>query len=153
MLIKYYHEKGQPVLVGTASIEKSEKLHKILSDKKIPHTVYEEKSSTPVSAQASTPVSSVQHEEAAPSRSRRSSGGSVEDQVKASWNNHSILDAQDWVSINKNLEGIENGIAKWKAGTSLVKCDNSNCNFPGSSIRTTLPNDVAHCPVCGMIFP
>ena len=26
--IKYYHEKGQPVLVGTASIEKSEKLHK-----------------------------------------------------------------------------------------------------------------------------
>lgn len=37
--IKYYHEKGQPVLVGTASIEKSEKLHKFLSDKKIPHTV------------------------------------------------------------------------------------------------------------------
>lgn len=37
--IKYYYEKGQPVLVGTASIEKSEKLHKILSDKKIPHTV------------------------------------------------------------------------------------------------------------------
>ncbi len=37
--IKEYHEKGQPVLVGTASIEKSELLHKILSDKKIPHTV------------------------------------------------------------------------------------------------------------------
>ena len=37
--IKELHEKGQPVLVGTASIEKSEKLHKILSDKKIPHTV------------------------------------------------------------------------------------------------------------------
>ncbi|RBQ28735.1 preprotein translocase subunit SecA [Aliarcobacter vitoriensis] len=37
--IKDYHEKGQPVLVGTASIEKSEKLHKILVDKKIPHTV------------------------------------------------------------------------------------------------------------------
>ncbi|RXI24994.1 preprotein translocase subunit SecA [Aliarcobacter trophiarum] len=37
--IKYYHEKGQPVLVGTASIEKSELLHKILSEKKIPHTV------------------------------------------------------------------------------------------------------------------
>lgn len=37
--IKQLHEKGQPVLVGTASIEKSEKLHKILSDKKIPHTV------------------------------------------------------------------------------------------------------------------
>jgi preprotein translocase subunit SecA len=37
--IKELHEKGQPVLVGTASIEKSEKLHKILSEKKIPHTV------------------------------------------------------------------------------------------------------------------
>ncbi|TLS71787.1 preprotein translocase subunit SecA [Aliarcobacter thereius] len=37
--IKYYHEKGQPVLVGTASIEKSEKLHTILANKKIPHTV------------------------------------------------------------------------------------------------------------------
>ncbi|KLE01821.1 preprotein translocase subunit SecA [Aliarcobacter butzleri] len=37
--IKELHEKGQPVLVGTASIEKSEKLHKILADKKIPHTV------------------------------------------------------------------------------------------------------------------
>lgn len=37
--IKEYHEKGQPVLVGTASIEKSELLHKILADKKIPHTV------------------------------------------------------------------------------------------------------------------
>lgn len=37
--IKEYYEKGQPVLVGTASIEKSEKLHKILVEKKIPHTV------------------------------------------------------------------------------------------------------------------
>ena len=37
--IKEFHEKGQPVLVGTASIEKSEALHKILKDKKIPHTV------------------------------------------------------------------------------------------------------------------
>ena len=37
--IKEYHEKGQPVLVGTASIEKSEQLHKILAEKKIPHTV------------------------------------------------------------------------------------------------------------------
>ena len=37
--IKELHEKGQPVLVGTASIEKSEKLHKILAEKKIPHTV------------------------------------------------------------------------------------------------------------------
>ncbi|RXJ78757.1 preprotein translocase subunit SecA [Arcobacter sp. F155] len=37
--IKEYHEKGQPVLVGTASIEKSEHLNKLLSKLKIPHTV------------------------------------------------------------------------------------------------------------------
>jgi preprotein translocase subunit SecA len=37
--IKEYNEKGQPVLVGTASIEKSEHLHKLLAKEKIPHTV------------------------------------------------------------------------------------------------------------------
>jgi len=37
--IKEYNEKGQPVLVGTASIEKSEHLHKLLVKEKIPHTV------------------------------------------------------------------------------------------------------------------
>jgi preprotein translocase subunit SecA len=37
--IEQLHKKGQPVLVGTASIEKSEVLHKILKQKKIPHNV------------------------------------------------------------------------------------------------------------------
>lgn len=37
--IKYLHEKGQPVLVGTASIEKSEKLHELLTKEKINHSV------------------------------------------------------------------------------------------------------------------
>ena len=37
--IATYHKKGQPVLVGTASIEKSEYLHKLLKKRKIPHTV------------------------------------------------------------------------------------------------------------------
>ena len=37
--IKEYHEKGQPVLVGTASIEKSEHLHELLTKAKVPHTV------------------------------------------------------------------------------------------------------------------
>lgn len=37
--IKELNEKGQPVLVGTGSIEKSEALHEILKSKKIPHTV------------------------------------------------------------------------------------------------------------------
>jgi len=37
--IKEYNQKGQPVLVGTASIEKSEHLHKLLKAEKIPHTV------------------------------------------------------------------------------------------------------------------
>jgi preprotein translocase subunit SecA len=33
------HKKGQPVLVGTASIEKSEYLHSLLKQAKVPHTV------------------------------------------------------------------------------------------------------------------
>ncbi|XPV70251.1 MAG: preprotein translocase subunit SecA [Halarcobacter sp.] len=37
--IKEYNDKGQPVLVGTASIEKSEHLHKLLVKEKVPHTV------------------------------------------------------------------------------------------------------------------
>lgn len=37
--IKACHEKGQPVLVGTASIEKSELLHGLLKKEKVPHSV------------------------------------------------------------------------------------------------------------------
>lgn len=37
--IKACHEKGQPVLVGTASIEKSELLHTLLKKEKVPHSV------------------------------------------------------------------------------------------------------------------
>ncbi|MBU4693059.1 preprotein translocase subunit SecA [Mycoplasma sp. CSL7491-lung] len=37
--IKELYEKGQPVLVGTAQIEESELLHKLLLEKGIPHTV------------------------------------------------------------------------------------------------------------------
>ena len=37
--IRHCHEKGQPVLVGTVSIEKSEELSKVLKKAKLPHTV------------------------------------------------------------------------------------------------------------------
>ncbi len=37
--IKELHKNGQPVLVGTASIEKSELLHSLMKKEKIPHTV------------------------------------------------------------------------------------------------------------------
>ncbi len=37
--IKELHKKGQPVLVGTTSIEKNELLHKLLKKEKIPHTI------------------------------------------------------------------------------------------------------------------
>jgi len=37
--IKKLHKKGQPVLIGTASIEKSELLHEFLKKEKIPHSV------------------------------------------------------------------------------------------------------------------
>ncbi|MDD5051225.1 MAG: preprotein translocase subunit SecA [Sulfuricurvum sp.] len=44
--IKELHAKGQPVLIGTASIEKSEKLHELIKSEKIPHTVLNAKNHT-----------------------------------------------------------------------------------------------------------
>ncbi|MDQ1299039.1 MAG: preprotein translocase subunit SecA [Campylobacterota bacterium] len=44
--IKELHAKGQPVLIGTASIEKSEKLHLLIKAQKIPHTVLNAKNHT-----------------------------------------------------------------------------------------------------------
>jgi preprotein translocase subunit SecA len=44
--IKERHKKGQPVLVGTASIEKSELLHGLLKTAKIPHSVLNAKNHT-----------------------------------------------------------------------------------------------------------
>ncbi|WP_100978231.1 preprotein translocase subunit SecA [Helicobacter pylori] len=44
--IKELHDKGQPVLVGTASIEKSETLHALLKKERIPHTVLNAKQYT-----------------------------------------------------------------------------------------------------------
>ncbi len=42
--VKQSHEKGQPVLIGTVSIEKSEKLSKLLTAAHIPHEVLNAKS-------------------------------------------------------------------------------------------------------------
>ncbi|MBQ2938676.1 MAG: preprotein translocase subunit SecA [Clostridia bacterium] len=42
--VKESHEKGQPVLIGTVSIEKSEKLSKLLNQERIPHEVLNAKS-------------------------------------------------------------------------------------------------------------
>ncbi|PAF53329.1 preprotein translocase subunit SecA [Helicobacter sp. 13S00482-2] len=44
--IKELYSKGQPVLVGTASIEKSEALHALLQKERIPHTVLNAKQHT-----------------------------------------------------------------------------------------------------------
>ncbi|HZF71746.1 preprotein translocase subunit SecA [Sulfuricurvum sp.] len=44
--VKELHSKGQPVLIGTASIEKSEKLHELIKKEKIPHTVLNAKNHT-----------------------------------------------------------------------------------------------------------
>ena len=42
--VKESHAKGQPVLIGTVSIEKSEKLSKLLNEERIPHEVLNAKS-------------------------------------------------------------------------------------------------------------
>lgn len=44
--VKELSAKGQPILIGTASIEKSEKLHQLIKAEKIPHTVLNAKNHT-----------------------------------------------------------------------------------------------------------
>lgn len=44
--IKELRASGQPILIGTASIEKSEKLHQLIKSEKIPHTVLNAKNHT-----------------------------------------------------------------------------------------------------------
>lgn len=44
--VKELTAKGQPILIGTASIEKSEKLHQLIKAEKIPHTVLNAKNHT-----------------------------------------------------------------------------------------------------------
>jgi preprotein translocase subunit SecA len=44
--IKELNATGQPILIGTASIEKSEKLHQLIKNEKIPHTVLNAKNHT-----------------------------------------------------------------------------------------------------------
>ena len=44
--VKELHAAGQPILIGTASIEKSEKLHHLIKGEKIPHTVLNAKNHT-----------------------------------------------------------------------------------------------------------
>ena len=56
--IRHLHELGRPVLVGTASVEKSELLHRLLTQAAIPHNVLNakhHKSEAEVIAQAGTP--------------------------------------------------------------------------------------------------
>jgi preprotein translocase subunit SecA len=44
--VKELSRTGQPILIGTASIEKSEKLHQLIKNEKIPHTVLNAKNHT-----------------------------------------------------------------------------------------------------------
>ncbi|MDD2829917.1 MAG: preprotein translocase subunit SecA [Sulfuricurvum sp.] len=44
--VKELTAKGQPILIGTASIEKSEKLHQLIKAERIPHTVLNAKNHT-----------------------------------------------------------------------------------------------------------
>lgn len=44
--VKELHAIGQPILIGTASIEKSEKLHLLIKAEKLPHTVLNAKNHT-----------------------------------------------------------------------------------------------------------
>lgn len=106
--IKECYEKGQPVLVGTVSIEKSEKLSKLLKAEKIPHNVlnakYHEREAYIV-AQAGKPYSITIATNMAGRGTDIKLGGSVDfEEIK---NDETLTDEEKSARINDLTKKLE----------------------------------------------
>lgn len=53
----------------------------------------------------------------------------------------------------ESIVKFKNGIPVYKIeDVNVIPCDNPNCTYSGTKIRTELPDMVMECPVCGMKF-
>ena len=66
------------------------------------------------------------------------------------WNK---LDSTDVMCMLKDVDKIvpEKGII-YKSGVITIPCDDKDCVFPGTKVRTAMPDKVYNCPVCGKRF-
>ncbi|MBR2141082.1 MAG: preprotein translocase subunit SecA [Rickettsiales bacterium] len=102
--IKECYEKNQPVLVGTVSIEKSEKLSKLLKAEKLPHNVlnakYHEKEAY-IIAQAGKPKAITIATNMAGRGTDIKLGGTAEFEIKEIKNNESLSDDEKRAEIDR----------------------------------------------------
>ena len=67
--------------------------------------------------------------------------------------NFDKLDEVDRQDIEAHIKGIENNVPVWTdQGLDITKCDNAECCWPGTEVRTDWPTSVLHCAVCGAEF-
>jgi len=63
------------------------------------------------------------------------------------------LDSTDVMCMIKDVDRIvpEKGIL-YKSGVITIPCDDKDCVFPGTKVRTAMPDKVYNCPCCGKRF-
>lgn len=66
--------------------------------------------------------------------------------------NWKTLDAEDVKFMLRDVEKVTDKGLVYKAGVTTLACDNKECTFPGTTVRTQLPDKVYNCPVCSKKF-
>ncbi|MBN8504825.1 MAG: preprotein translocase subunit SecA [Burkholderiales bacterium] len=115
--IRASHERGQPCLVGTTSIENSEIVSRLLNEAKLPHQVLNAKQHTKeaeIIAQAGRPGTITIATNMAGRGTDIVLGGNVEKQVQ-------ILEADDTIPADEKARRIETLHAEWQGLHEQVK--------------------------------
>jgi preprotein translocase subunit SecA len=115
--IRDCHERGQPTLVGTTSIENSEIVAKLLSEAKLPHNVLNAKQHTreaEIIAQAGRPGTITIATNMAGRGTDIVLGGNVEKQVQ-------FIEADEAIPVDEKARRIEQLHAEWQGLHEQVK--------------------------------
>lgn len=97
----------------------------------------------------------------ATSRRERSRASESEEEVKdkdpmdfiKQLPNYDKLDEIDLQDVQEHIKDVKDGVPVWSdTGLQLLKCDNKDCHWPDTDVRTSWPNSVLHCAVCGVEY-
>jgi len=76
----------------------------------------------------------------------------TESKCESYFTNWDKLSTDDKAEILKHLSRFENNLPVWSTDDNMLDCDNPECKYPGSAVRTRLPNTTYACPCCGTKF-